>query len=201
MPPYPTSVSTAFTNYANFHENCVNSSVTLYMQWAPYIIIIEVYCMDIFTYRYSCIQIIWKRIRSTSQTLIFSYIFATQFVVDQIFQTANSVTSNNLSLKYQKYPQVAKIQGKENLSLWQRLNSILYQKKPMMLFFHFQILKISIFEIIRQNIFQIFTPLDVVAIAIQVKDHLHEKILIVESFFISQFPVKFSSPEGNFRYK
>ena len=52
MPPYPTSVSTAFTNYANFHENCVNSSVTLYMQWAPYIIIIEVYCIYLKIYSF-----------------------------------------------------------------------------------------------------------------------------------------------------
>ena len=40
--PYPSSIAVALTNYANFHEDCVNASVTIFMQWAPYVILIEV---------------------------------------------------------------------------------------------------------------------------------------------------------------
>ena len=45
-------------------------------------------------------------------------------VVDlKYFKLLNSVRSNDLSLKYQKVHQVAKILKFENLSLMQRLNS------------------------------------------------------------------------------
>ena len=40
--PYPGSIAVALSNYANFHEDCINASVTMFMQWSPYIILIEV---------------------------------------------------------------------------------------------------------------------------------------------------------------
>ena len=56
---------------------------------------------------------------------IFPYIFATQYRRAQIFQTMNFVISNNLSLKWQRYPNISlKALGIEYLIVWQRLQSI-----------------------------------------------------------------------------
>ena len=49
-----------------------------------------------------------------------SYILATQCRRPLIFQTINSVRSNNLSLKYQRFTPTG---CRENLRLWQKLNS------------------------------------------------------------------------------
>ena len=52
---------------------------------------------------------------------LLEYIFATQFRRPWIFQTMNSVRSNIISLKYQKFTPLGKYIGIRKLSLWQRL--------------------------------------------------------------------------------
>ena len=80
-------------------------------------------------YVYCAIVVVLKQIKKCSHCLhklwyFKSYIFGTLYRRPWIFQTMNSVRSNNLSFKYQRLTSsVCKDIRIINLSLWQRLNS------------------------------------------------------------------------------
>ena len=45
--PYPEGATLSIVNYANFNQNCVNSAMTGFMQYLPFVMFIEAVCIII----------------------------------------------------------------------------------------------------------------------------------------------------------